>query len=266
MSCSVAPLARCGAAAILRDDDKRPGSSGSSSPTRPSERPIPDPAYDLEREIEELPRRPRGDAARNCTSASRRRRLHPRARLGNGAGRGGDSWARPITLKYAYDRRLGDTGVWPGLGLSDLTTFLAVRTRLERDGVTVERSCVLRADPGRGAGGPGPARAARAARNVEDVLRYLALLLKDPGIDDVATAILEATNDGPADDGPGSGGWVDDLVLLEPLVRAFARDDDSLDRVEHLLEDLRDDNGRVAAPGTGVRVAVARRLRGREAR
>ena len=31
--------------------------------------------------------------------------------------------------------------------------------------------------------------------------------------------------------------------MLEPLVRAFARDDGSLDRVERLLDDLRDDDG-----------------------
>ena len=48
--------------------------------------------------------------------------------------------------------------------------------------------------------------------------------------------------------------------MLEPLVRAFARDDDSLDRVERLLDDLRDDDGKLPDLGPDFESAVASRV------
>lgn len=237
------PVAQCGAAAILRDDDRQTGFARLLQPYTASHQPVPDPAFELEREIEgfhaalaangpELRVTPDGDA------------YGVRLEWESAPAHVGASWVRPITLKEIFDRQLGLHNAWQGLGLSDLTTFVAVRTRLERDGVTVERSSAIRATL---VGAPQD-RTRRLLRellnNANEILRYLALLLKDPGIDDVASAILQATN-GPQIDIPGHVRWMDDLVLLEPLARAFARDDDALDRVANLLEDLRDDEGQL---------------------
>jgi hypothetical protein len=236
------PASRCGAAAILEDDDKETRFVRLLQPHVPSDQPLPDLAYELEREIETFHAAlAAAEPQFRVSSAGDAFAVQLEVRAISSAA--GESWVRPITLKPAFDRRLGQDNSWRGLGLSDLTAFMAVRTRLERDGVTVERSSALAATL---VGAPED-RARRVLREllsrVEDVLRYLALLLKDPGIDDVASAILEATNDDPPAEGFGPSRWVDDLVLMEPLVRAFARDDGSLVRVEQLLDELRDDDG-----------------------
>jgi hypothetical protein len=243
------PVARCGAAALMKDDDKQTGFVRLLQPHTPSAEAQPDVEYELEREIEafhvhlatcgpELHVAEDGDAFEVRLSWA----TTPDSF-------GGESWARPITLKVELERRLDSGGQWKGLGLSDITVFLAVRTRLERDGVTVERSSVVRASL---VGAPQD-RDKRVLREllskIEDVLRYLALLLKDPGLDDVASTLLQASNDDPAGDGSSRWSWFDDLVLVEPLVRAFAREDGSLDRVERLLDDLRDDDGRLPELG-----------------
>ncbi len=83
------------------------------------------------------------------------------------------------------------------------------------------------------------------------VLAYLALLLGDLGAED----LLRRSADLPdGDKSPGSAGGpgFDDLVLLEPLLRAAARDDDALERVQRLLEDLRGDDG--SPPPLGQKV------------
>lgn len=239
------PAGRCGAAAILKDDDKQPGFARLLQPYTASDQPQADVEYELEREIE----------AFHVALAAAGPEMHVHAldeefevtlTWQSRFDLVGETWVRPITAKPALDRRLGAPNNWPGLGLSDLTPFLAVRTRLERDGTMVERASALRATL---VGAPGD-RARRVLREllskVEDVLRYLALLLKDPGIDDLASAIFEASNDDPVGhDVHGSRGWVDDLILVEPLVRAFARNDGALQRVERLLDELRDDDGRL---------------------
>jgi hypothetical protein len=83
----------------------------------------------------------------------------------------------------------------------------------------------------------------------EDVLRYLALLLGDPTVDDLLDRLLKDGEDQEDDPekkaGSGFGVSFDDLVLLEPLVRATARGDESLLRAHRLLEDLRDPGGKL---------------------
>jgi hypothetical protein len=244
------PASKCGAAAILKDTEKETGLLRLLQPYTPSADPTPDDAYELEREIEEF----------HIALAAKKPEYRV-ASLDDGYVARlaweevpvvlGQTWVRPITLKKEYDRALAADNVWQGLGHSDLTPFLSVRTRLERNGVTVEQSSAIRAEL---VGAPDD-RARRVLRDllshVEDVLRYLALLLKDPGIDDVAGAILDATNDEPSGTPPwDNNGWYDDLVVLEPLVRAFARDDGSLTRVQRLLDDLRDDDGKLPDLGT----------------
>lgn len=245
------PVSECGAAAILKDDEKAAGFTRLLQPYGAQEEPVPDVEYVLERELEIFHAALAG-CGPELHIATADDGYEARLAWSTPYAEVGASWVRPVTVKPAFDRRLGDRNVWPGLGVSDLTTFVAVRTRLDRDGVSVERASALRVTL---VGAPED-RARRVLRellsNVEDVLKYLALLLEDPGLDDVASAILEVTNDGhAAADGADGGSWVDDLVLLEPLVRAFARDDGGLDRVERLLEDLRDDEGRLPDLGVG---------------
>ncbi len=243
------PASQCGAAAIMKESDKETGFARLLQPYTACQAPVPDPAYGLEREIEQF----HAALAANDPAFHARTTTYgydvelvlppPDKTIGK-------TWVRPVTLKDGYERRLGENNTWTGLGHSDLPTFVAVRTRLQRDGVVVERSSALRATL---EGGPDD-RARRVLREllsrVEDILRYLALLLRDPGIDDVASALLEATNDegGPLD-GSQRPAWMDDLIMLEPLVRAFAREDGSLERVQRLLDDLADDTG--ALPDLG---------------
>ncbi|MBD3947559.1 phospholipase D family protein [Nocardioides ganghwensis] len=242
------PTSSCGAAAILKDDDKQTGFTRLLQPYQASADPQPDLTFDLEREIEEFHVALAG-ARPSLTVSSTGEEYDARLELESRPVDPGQTWVRPITLKPQLDRSLDSSTSWRGLAHADITPFVAVRTRVERDGVVVEKSSALRVDL---IGAPED-RARRVLREllsrVEDILRYLALLLKDPGIDDITSALLDATNDEPAGDHRWGGSWVDDLILLEPLVRAAARDDDSIDRVKSLMDDLRDADG--ALPDLG---------------
>ncbi|WP_107771031.1 phospholipase D family protein [Nocardioides sediminis] len=237
------PVSSCGAAAILKDDDKQTGFTRLLQPFQASTEPEPDLTFDIEREIEEF--HIALAAAMPVVTISHADGQYD-ARLDVARPEDpGQTWVRPVTLKPQHDRPLEDSTGWRGLGHPDITPFVAVRTRVERDGVVVERSSALRAEL---VGAPED-RSNRVLREllskVEDILRYLALLLKDPGIDDVASALLDSTNDDPAGDGSWGSSWADDLILLEPLVRAAAREDDSIDRVKALMDDLRDADGKL---------------------
>jgi hypothetical protein len=237
-----------GAAAILKDSDKETGFSRLLQPYVAKDQPEADLEFDLEREIEEFHVALAAGGAAVHVSSADDGAFALRLTFARQPAAVGHTWVRPVTLRPADDRPMEDETTWEGRGYNDVTPFIALRTRLERDGVSVERASVIRADL---FGAPDD-RARRVLREllkrVEDVLRYLALLLQDPSLDDVAGQMLSATND---DDAGGSARWaiLDDLVLLEPLVRAYARGDDSLDRVERLLDDLRDDDGKLPELG-----------------
>ena len=110
---------------------------------------------------------------------------------------------RPVTLKASFDRPLGgDNDVGRARATTTSPPSSPCARDSKRDGVEVERASALRAALVGAARRPRAAHPARAAERVEDVLRYLALLLQDPSIDDVASALWEASND---DDGTGDG-------------------------------------------------------------
>ena len=236
------PRSRCGAEAILADGDQRAGFTRLLQPySPPSEDGAPDPRYDLEREIEAHHAR-LAEAGPLLTTVDGPDGLALELDWADLPPSLGETTIRPITVPAHLARDIDKHPSWAGLGNSDLTPFVAVRTTLARDGVTVERLSTIRADL---IGAPDD-RARRVLRealsHVEDVIRYLALLLSDPGLDDFSDllGLTEPTQHSDADD------WrpaLDDLVLLEPLVRAFGRDDDGLDRVASLLDDLRDEDG-----------------------
>ncbi len=137
-----------------------------------------------------------------------------------------------------HAHRLGRAS-WPDLGLLDLTLFVAVQTTVVDDDLPdpVTLACVIKADL---VDAP-ENRTTEVLRSFldseESVVRYLAFLLDDAG-----GGIGWDGQDPWGPDAPGGGSLrpptFDDLALLEVLLRAAARGDASLKRVEVLLRDL----------------------------
>lgn len=155
---------------------------------------------------------------------------------------------RPAGLAHAAPRQITANAAWQGLALHALTPYLVVTTSLESEGVEVERACVILCEVD---GAPAD-RHRQLLRELlasqADVIRYLSLLLGDLGAQDLLDQLLTAEKGDEKDpSGHPFGRGFDDLVLLEPLVRAAARDDDALLRAHRLIEDLRDDNGELPA-------------------
>ena len=160
----------------------------------------------------------------------------------------GRTMVRPVGVRTIPFRPLVGGPSWRGLNLAGLTPYLAVSTTVDVDGTTVTKECVLLCEV---VDAPQD-RLARLLRELlarqEDILRYLALLLGDPSVDDLLDRLLQDGADENEDEDNDKkhgdyGVSFDDLVLLEPLVRAAARGDDALLRAHRLLEDLRDPNG-----------------------
>lgn len=148
--------------------------------------------------------------------------------------------------------------VWRDVTLADLTPFVTIRTTVTLEGGDeLSLDCVLKADL---IGAPED-RAARMLRSLLDsedsVLRYLSFLLDESGADTLGLG-LDGEREPNGDAGP-SRPTFDDLAMLETLLRAAARGDESLTRVHSLLEDLKDEDGRpsvVSEEFLGVWAAV----------
>lgn len=156
----------------------------------------------------------------------------------------GDTTVRPVSLPDRIHARswTGSPLSWEQVEAKDLTPFVAVTTTLVRDGRAVERSCLIKASLRGAPGSRGRTVLRSLLSNQQDLLRLLALLLDDPSLD----LGLQVTATDPDSDGSTEFRPVfDDLVLLEPLVRAAARNDDGLGRVARLFDDLADDSGEV---------------------
>lgn len=241
------PTAACGVAAVLGDDH-----SGLLRLTQPHEieeqEPTGDPEYDLERRVE----------AWHVTMAAARPSLvvdqhgddyTVRLDLALPPDPGGfaaTTTVKPAAVANAPALPVAGSPSWSQVSLHGLAPYLVVVTDAEADGVEVRRACVLVCEV---SGAPDD-RHRRLLRELlarqEDVLRYLMLLLGDLG----AEALLDrlaATEESPDHDGAGGafGRGFDDLVLVEPLLRAAARGDEALGRAQRLLEDLRDESGRL---------------------
>ena len=126
---------------------------------------------------------------------------------------------------------------WTKLELAELTPFVVVRTAMTVPGLEgpVAGECVLKV---RLIGGPSdrPARILRTLLDSEDsVLRYLSFLLDDGGAEGWGLDLFH--EDSGAASAPPRPTF-DDLALLETLLRAAARGDESLVRVHSLLKDL----------------------------
>lgn len=156
----------------------------------------------------------------------------------------GESTARLLSLNPAAHVRAWSSGplTWEQVEVKDLTPFIVITTRLLDGGRVTERACVVKADLRGAPGGRTRAVLRSLLENERDLLRLLALLLGDPTLDSNPFAdVAEGESDGRGSVRPS----FDDLVLLEPLVRAAARDDGGLERVARLFADLADDTSDV---------------------
>lgn len=241
------PTAACGVASVLGDDR-----SGLLRLTQPHEieeqEPTADPAYDLERRVEAwhvalAAARPRlvVDQDEDDYTVRLDLSLPP-----DPHGFAATTTVKPAAVANAPSQPVDGRPSWGPVSLHGLAPYLVVVTDAESDGLEVRRACVLVCEV---SGAPDD-RHRRLLRELlarqQDVLRYLMLLLGDLG----AEALLDrlaATEDDP--DGAGAGGafgrGFDDLVLVEPLLRAAARGDEALGRAHRLLEDLRDESGQL---------------------
>lgn len=244
------PQRSCGVRAVFGDDNS--GFMRITQGYTPSEaEPRPDPVYEAERLIEAWHSALAGGEPRlYVTEADNGFDLRLTIKLPDDrADLAGTTTVRPVGARSTPSRPIVGEPVWRGLSLAGLTPYLAVSTTVDVDGVAVTRDCVLVCEV---VDAPED-RLTRLLRELlarqEDVLRYLALLLGDPSVDDLLDRLLQGDDDEEEDEGKKSraGGGVsfDDLVLLEPLVRAAARGDDALVRAHRLLEDLRDQDGQL---------------------
>ena len=135
-----------GAAAILKDSDKETGFSRLLQPYVAKDQPEADLEFDLEREIEEFHVALAAAGAAVHVEGAEDGAFALRLAFARQPVEVGRTWVRPVTLKPSDDRPLGDETTWEGRGYNDVTPFIAVRTRLERDGVSVERASAIRAD------------------------------------------------------------------------------------------------------------------------
>ncbi|PWN04250.1 hypothetical protein DJ010_00930 [Nocardioides silvaticus] len=243
------PTATCGVASVLGDDR-----SGLLRLTQPHEieeqEPTADPTYDLERRVEAwhvalAAARPRllveQDEDENAYTVRLDLSLPP-----DPDGFAATTTVKPAAVANAPAQPVGGDLSWGPVSLHGLAPYLVVVTEAASNGVEVRRDCVLVCEVS-GAPDDRHRRLLRAllARQ-QDVLRYLMLLLGDLG----AEALLDrlaATDDDPEAAGAGGafGRGFDDLVLVEPLLRAAARGDEALGRAHRLLEDLRDETGQL---------------------
>lgn len=144
--------------------------------------------------------------------------------------------SRPTEL-----RRIGGATRWTDLALADLTAFLQVTVTVAVDGgEPVRKQSVVTAEL---VGAPAD-REARVLRDLvrteDDVLRYLTYLLDETGSDGLDLERFEGAGSAVDDDTPPVR--LDDLALLETLVRAAARGDASLAHVHRFLADLAADH------------------------
>ncbi|MDQ3987691.1 MAG: phospholipase D family protein [Actinomycetota bacterium] len=148
----------------------------------------------------------------------------------------------PISLRQElHGQPLGAADVrWGPLALTNVTPFLAVRTTVGR----CERTAVVKATLFGDVAGRRHDALRDVLTNRTDVLRYLIFLLGDPA--------YSALGQGTGENGgfQPDPAYAIDLALFEPLVRAVARNDDSLERIASVIRDLRAmKNGDELVPG-----------------
>ncbi|GIL34005.1 phospholipase D family protein [Phycicoccus sp. DTK01] len=146
--------------------------------------------------------------------------------------------------REGHGLRLGDPLTWNAVAAPRLSPFVVLETRLLADPSEVSRSCVVK---GELVGGPED-RQRQILRellsNEKDLLRYLALLFGDATFESLVAGLGDQVTDGDAGRS-GPSVTADDLVVFEPMIRAAARRDGSLARVDSLLTELTGSDGRI---------------------
>lgn len=148
----------------------------------------------------------------------------------------------PVSLPTGAGRELDagtssdDPPMWKIGSPSSITPFLAVETRGgSGDAAAVER-CVITAELVGDIEGRREAALRSILTSAADVLRYLVFLLGDAAGDSTPAGMLGAPTEPGWQGEPGRAPW--DVSLLEPLVRAAGRDEETLGRVAALIEEL----------------------------
>jgi hypothetical protein len=131
---------------------------------------------------------------------------------------------------------------------ANITPFIAIETTAGQGKARATRSCVIKAELTGAVDSRRQDAVASVLRSKADVLRYLVFLLGDPSYDALFAQLAGADGPGWRD---GGGSVVEDIALLEPLVRATGRDEEALARVASLVEELRemDDASRLVPDG-----------------
>lgn len=149
---------------------------------------------------------------------------------------GCETSVRPLSLLESVEaRHLAPEITWGPISVRNVTPFLAVTTTNGTGKAAVTRTSVIKAEL-RGDIGERRQSALRdVLRSATDVLRYLVFLLGDP-----ATTVTADPGPVPGERWGGTGylGAWDRVNIFEPLIRAAASGDRSVDRVASLLEEL----------------------------
>lgn len=241
------PTRACGVRTLLDGVATAPGLGSLIEPYAPmSDDGVVDPSIEVSREVENLHR----------VLAAARPRLH----IAVSEGDDNDRVTATLTFdlsdtNLASASRLGTTRVWIAslgrdaaaqplaanltwtLAAVHVTPFIAVETTTGSGDTLTTHPCALMAEL---TGADDNRRHDAAAAILTDrnaVLRYLMFALGD-GSPELAggSTMGGASSFGDADDERFA---LDEVALLEPMVRAIGRDDDALARVAGVLEDLR---------------------------
>lgn len=234
------PVAQCGVGAVLKDG-KGLGTLLEEFPV-PDADGLPDPREETEQALEDLHRALAVAGPRVLVGAVEGDVTSFEARLTVPDDAPGRTRVWPITLRpEAHAQPLAERVEWAPVAVAAVTPFLAVETTAGTGAARVTRRCVLKAEV---VGDP-PERHRDALRDmlrdVEAVVRYLAMLLAEPELGAGAVLGSLVTHDGGPDDAPGWGSH--DVVLFEPLVRAAVRDPASVGRIAAMVEELREVGG-----------------------
>ena len=242
------PVSSCGTASLVSDEAAARGEVGLAKLLQPYEisspDPVPDPTWEAEQALETYHAR-LAMAGITITAVPEAEHYSVTVALPDvGAPEGSTTTVRLLGRK-GHALPIDGELVWHNLTTRNLSPFVVLETTVAIGGPAVRRACVVK---GALIGGPTD-RQRQILRSMldseKDLLRYLALLLGDPAFDAMVAGLHEGLTGEPGKHRRGGDDRVDDLVVFEPLLRAAARLDGSLGRVDSLLTELADPDGRV---------------------
>jgi hypothetical protein len=148
----------------------------------------------------------------------------------------------PISLPgevHATELASADGPRWGPISVRNISRFLAVETTAGDGPARCTRTAVLTVELIGDVVDRRQAALADVLRNRQDLLRYLIFLLGDPALDGSLDPPGGARSWQPG----GRFGDAAELALFEPLLKAIARGDDSLERIADLMADVNNLDG-----------------------